>query len=37
MRAALTEGLAQFAQADGSYLMHNHFRLLVAVNGAAAR
>ncbi|HTU30050.1 MAG TPA: methyltransferase domain-containing protein [Solirubrobacteraceae bacterium] len=37
VRAALTEGLAPFAQADGSYLMHNHFRLLVAVTGGAAR
>ncbi len=37
VRTALTEGLEQFAQADGSYLMHNHFRLLVAVTGGAAR
>jgi SAM-dependent methyltransferase len=37
VRAALTEGLEQFVQADGSYLMHNHFRLLVAVTGGAAR
>jgi SAM-dependent methyltransferase len=36
-RAALTEGLAAFAQPDGSYLMHNHFRLLVAVTGGAPR
>lgn len=32
VRAALTEGLERFAQTDGSYLMHNHFRLLIAVN-----
>jgi SAM-dependent methyltransferase len=31
VRAALTDGLQRFAQRDGSYLMHNHFRLLVAV------
>jgi len=37
VRAALTEGLTRFAQADGSYLMHNHFRLLVAVTGGADR
>jgi SAM-dependent methyltransferase len=34
---ALTEGLEQFTQADGSYLMHNHFRLLVAITGGASR
>jgi hypothetical protein len=37
VRAALTEGLRPFAQADGSYLMHNHFRLLVAVSGGPSR
>jgi SAM-dependent methyltransferase len=30
VRAALTDGLARFVQEDGSYLMHNHFRLLLA-------
>ncbi len=30
VRAAVTDGLAPFRQADGSYVMHNHFRLLVA-------
>ena len=36
-RSALTDGLEPFTQPDGSYLMHNHFRLLVAVTGGAAR
>jgi SAM-dependent methyltransferase len=30
VRAALLDGLQQFAQDDGSFLMHNHFRLLAA-------
>ena len=30
VRAALTEGLQPFHRTDGSFLMHNHFRLLVA-------
>ena len=34
VRPALVEGLAQFRQDDGSYLMHNHFRVLVARRAA---
>jgi SAM-dependent methyltransferase len=30
VRAAVTEGLAPFATGDGAFVMHNHFRLLVA-------
>ena len=30
VRVALTEALAPFRQSDGGFLMHNHFRLLVA-------
>jgi hypothetical protein len=30
VRAALLDGLQRFAQDDGSFLMHNHFRLLAA-------
>jgi SAM-dependent methyltransferase len=30
VRTALTGGLERFRQSDGSFLMHNHFRLLVA-------
>ena len=30
VRAVLVEGLVPFAQNDGSFLMHNHFRLLIA-------
>jgi SAM-dependent methyltransferase len=37
VRTALTEGLERFAQDDGSYLMHNHFRLLVAVTNGGPR
>jgi SAM-dependent methyltransferase len=37
VRTALTEGLQQFAQPDGSYLMRNHFRLLIAATAGAPR
>lgn len=30
VRAGLIQGLARFRQDDGSFLMHNHFRLLLA-------
>jgi SAM-dependent methyltransferase len=30
VRAAVTDGLGPFRQPDGSFVMHNHFRLLVA-------
>jgi SAM-dependent methyltransferase len=30
VRAAVTAGLERFRQGDGSYVMHNHFRLLMA-------
>jgi SAM-dependent methyltransferase len=36
VRAALAEGLVPFAQDDGSYLMHNHFRLVLAHRPALA-
>jgi|SRR5579875_2729572 len=36
-RAVLTDALARFARPDGSYVMHNHFRLLVAVTGGEPR
>jgi SAM-dependent methyltransferase len=29
VRAAVADGLARFRQADGSFVMHNHFRLVV--------
>jgi SAM-dependent methyltransferase len=34
VRAAVTEGLAPFATGDGAFVMHNHFRLLVAERAA---
>jgi len=30
VRAAVTDGLAPFRRGDGAFVMHNHFRLLVA-------
>ena len=30
VRAALTAGLEPFGRADGGFVMHNHFRLLLA-------
>lgn len=37
VRVALSGGLERFRQADGSFLMHNHFRLLVAERSRAER
>jgi SAM-dependent methyltransferase len=34
VRAAVTEGLQPFHRPDGSFVMHNHFRLLVAERAA---
>jgi SAM-dependent methyltransferase len=34
VRAAVTDGLAPFRDAEGAYVMHNHFRLLVAERAA---
>jgi hypothetical protein len=34
VQAAVTEGLQPFHRPDGSFVMHNHFRLLVAERAA---